>query len=355
MGDGANGIPTAVKGKNPAKTKRKLSFVLLVALNELERPLRNIPSWRYSPNKEVLLRTALLLKSFVKQFNPDDLQDFIVICPDSDIAALSEMSTGILRDCRHRILSDWKTFPEIAQSVNAAHVNGWVTQQLIKLAVAKYVTSEYYVTLDSDILCVKPFSYASLVPGGKALANVETVANYQRLYTDEFWPREWSIKSGRYQKSAEILGYYRPHTISWFYGETPCVLHTKSAISLTEELDKRRQQSWTRLLTSNSGWTEYSLYFQFLEMTGHLESVHALTGCNGILDLEKSVWQDSKHYRHPRRYDANHFLEDRLDAASGSFVAIQSWLPVSAWLPPRCKTLSDFYKEVEGWLLNAPD
>lgn len=84
-------------------------------------------------------------------------------------------------------------------------------------------------------------------------------------------------------------------------------------------------------------------------MTGQLESVCFRTNCNGVLDLEKSVWLLSEGYRRPRSYDARHFTTN-LQATAGFFVAVQSWLAVHKWLPARFKNLQEFYDEVEVWL-----
>jgi hypothetical protein len=82
-------------------------------------------------------------------------------------------------------------------------------------------------------------------------------------------------------------------------------------------------------------------------------AISRLTSVTGFLDLERSVWQASDRHRRRRSYDAYHFVGDSFDYKSGLFVAVQSWLPVSAWLTTRCDTLNDFCMEVQEWLLGC--
>jgi hypothetical protein len=226
---------------------------------------------------------------------------------------------------------------------------GWIVQQMIKLAIAASFTSTHYVTLDSDILCVKPFSRSSLVPGGRALTNVEKPSDFERIYTSKVCQNELRVKEERRRAAAEILGYQRPAALQHYYGETPVVLHRQSVMALTEHVGKRLQGSWIEGLATRKSWTEYNLYFQFLEMTRQLPDLCVAGGCNGVLDLERSVWHTAASYRQLRSYDRDHFLANRSN--TGFFVAIQSWLPADQWLPARCRTLQGFYEEVEAWLL----
>ena len=86
-------------------------------------------------------------------------------------------------------------------------------------------------------------------------------------------------------------------------------------------------------------------------MTGELESVCLLAGCNSVLDLERSVWQETRRYRGPRLYDEAHFQGQVGAVAEGPFIAVQSWLPAPSWLPARFKNIQEFYREIEATLL----
>ncbi len=103
------------------------------------------------------------------------------------------------------------------------------------------------------------------------------------------------------------------------------------------------------MLAECPGWTEYSLYFQFLEMTGSFEEIHTCGESNAVLSLDKSVWQPTACYKSQRFYDRLHFANSPL-VREGPFVAIQSWIPAEEWLPVRFCGLPDFYGHLERWL-----
>lgn len=324
--------------------QQKLSVVLPVTLRE-----RVSGKWRHSADEGALRRTQLALASFVKNFNQEDLHEFRLVSPAVDLFELDKLLASVTRDPRYQVVDELELCPEVLAASKTHKRAGWITQQLIKLQIASSFDSTHYLTLDSDILCIKPFSYASLVADGRALTNLEHPADYQRIYVARDCQHELTTKRKRYQGAATLLGYRRPDTLRHFYGETPVVLNTHSIRELTEFLSLRFGEAWFEGLASQNFWSEYSLYFQFLEMNGRLEQVCALTGCNAVLDLEKSVWLPSEGYRSPRPYDAAHFTHDLQER--GFFVAIQSWLPSNMWLPARCGSVRAFYEEVETWLL----
>jgi len=49
-----------------------------------------------------------------------------------------------------------------------ARVGGWFTQQLVKLAAAAHLASEFYITLDADVILTRPTRYENLVESGRA-------------------------------------------------------------------------------------------------------------------------------------------------------------------------------------------
>jgi hypothetical protein len=317
-------------------SEHKLSFVLPVTLREQVRG-----QWRRSPDENTLRRTRLVLASFVKNFRQQDLLEFSLVCPAVDVLELTKVLESVTRDPRYRVVDEFTLCPHVIKAAETHGRGGWMIQQLIKLEIAQSISSAHYVTLDSDVLCVKPFSHASLIVDGRSLTNLEYRTDYERLYSEQHRQHELTTKRERLDAAATILGYRRPDVLQHFYGETPVVLHTQSVIELTQFLSQRLQQPWTDGLLRRQKWTEYSLYFQFLEMTGRLKTV---------LDLEKSVWLPSEGYRQRRQYDVAHFTRN-LERPGGFFVVIQSWLLASNWLPARCRTVQQFYDEVEAWLL----
>jgi len=257
-----------------------------------------------------------------------------------------------------QVISELDVCPETVKAVNplSGRIDGWFVQQLIKLGISERVHTDFYLTLDSDILCIKPCRYDSLVQFGRALTNLETGRDYDELYTARFSALEQLIKSARYKASANLLGYDRPRTMQGhFYGETPVVLHAPTVRALTDYLSWHLNVRWSEALAQNLKWTEYGLYYQYLEMSDTLHEICRLSGCNSVLDLSRSIWRESGVYRQPRIYDEKHFRGREMDNSCGLFIAIQSWLPVNSWLPEQFRDLSDFYCDVEKWLGLVPE
>jgi hypothetical protein len=337
-----------------ASAGRTISFVLPVTLHETGLPGTRSRSWRRSADQGALQRTRTLLTSFLKQFRQTDLAGFLVVAPARDLQLLSATIRSLTSDPRYKLLDELDVCPEIGKFIqpDTGEISGWRAQQVVKLAASEYVSSQYYVTLDSDIICMHRFGYDQLVKDGLAMTNCEQPADYMRLYTGSFALAEMSTKILRYRKSGEILGCGPcTHAESGrFYGETPVVLRADMVSRLQAQMSERYSRHWVEVLAAKRGWTEYGLYYHFLEMTGQMDACCFYTGCNTVLDLERSVWHSSARYRHPRCYDLEHFAGKTVSGSAGLFVAIQSWLPLSSWLPSRCNSLNDFYLEIEQWI-----
>ena len=99
-------------------------------------------------------------------------------------------------------------------------------------------------------------------------------------------------------------------------------------------------------------WTEYALYFHFLEATGTLADYHCPAGRDAVLSLKRSVWEPSVCYRAARVYDQS-WLEQDADENEGPFLAIQSYLPPQSWLPTTSKDVTDFCNKLADWV-NVP-
>jgi Family of unknown function (DUF6492) len=119
-------------------------------------------------------------------------------------------------------------------------------------------------------------------------------------------------------------------------------------------IGRRGGASWSDVLMASRDWTEYALYFQFLEMIGEMEKLYILRGPNHVLDLERSVWHETSWYKRWRVYDREHFTGSVDNRRKGSFVAIQSWLASERWLP-KGYTIEEFYRALGSWILGPEE
>ncbi len=323
---------------------KKISFIMPMILLEDHSNI----SWRNEPNSIAIIRFRLMIKSFIKMFKQSDLAIFIIICPKNDMNTISKLLKDITKDKRYVVLDENELLKDSLEYIKQKKVNGWILQQLLKLAICNYIPTSFYITLDSDIICTKPSNYNDFITKEKAIIGVERNIDYEHLYTLEFSKIESQTKQKRYNPSAsKLLGYNRSEPyVGISYSETPVVMHTKSVQNLLSYLTKRFNSFWILPLLTHPGWTEYSLYFQFLEMSNSLEKHYILSHFNSILDLEKSIWHANEKYRTKREYDKKHFKNFK-----GFFIAIQSWLPADAWLPTTYENIELFYIDLEKWIL----
>jgi hypothetical protein len=309
--------------------------------------------WRRSQNGYSRKRLMMMLSTFRRFCNQDEVARFIIICPDADVSDTTAILRSVTTDERYVVASERDMCPGLPHGDPGGRASdGWVIQQILKLAAAEHVASQHYVTLDADIVCLRPFGVNDLVINGKAIVGVETAEVYRRLYTDSFAAEETGIKERRYEAAAALLKYERDQECRGrYFSETPCGLHRSSVVELIRYVASASQRPWPETLAQMSGWTEYALYFQFLEGRGLLDVLHTRRGCNAVLDLEKSVCQVSERYRERRTYDRQHFMQCNRSSECGPFVAIQSWLPIEGWLPAWASSLDEFYDQVSSWLL----
>jgi hypothetical protein len=200
-----------------------------------------------------------------------------VVAPATDVEFLKD---GI-DDERFQVLSEVDLIPELPLyrkilrrvGIATGAGRGWFVQQIIKLAIAKRVTTPFYLTLDADVLCVKEVKYDDLVRDGRGIAVV--------YHSDK------DIHGGWYWWTEKVLGFPRSGRT---HGVTPALLSAEAVARLSEFLQSRVKDkglSCEAYLLKNLPWTEYTLYYTFLEHMGlfahyHFEAASALYG--------NSVW-----------------------------------------------------------------
>src|SRR5690606_10387109 len=112
-------------------------------------------------------------------------------------------------------------------------LRGWMKQQLIKLAFAHYVQTEFYITFDADVVLTRETTWDDFVQDGKA------VYSEMHLTPHTAW----------YRGSARVLGvpvqkHQREHNV------TPALLSRRGVLSLAEYLEQRAEvtsRSWAPL------------------------------------------------------------------------------------------------------------
>jgi Family of unknown function (DUF6492) len=222
-----------------------------------------------------LPRFHILARSIEANF--DDLARCCVIVPDHQQDAMRIA----MPHQRFVVVPETQIVPELAGS----KAKGWYKQQLIKLAMADHVTSDYYLLFDADVICARPIRRHDLFRNGKALCHRYRNDNHANWY-------RWAERVLELPRSG------------WVHGVTPTILSREAVRELTAHLNRQEPRPlkfwqklwsrlpewaggprawrndhedegrWRRVLLDSLPWTEYALYFTFLEATGRFERYH---------------------------------------------------------------------------------
>ncbi|MCB9653643.1 MAG: hypothetical protein H6729_05885 [Deltaproteobacteria bacterium] len=242
-------------------------------------------------------RAEILFASLRRRF--DGLGTVFVVVPRAQLdeigRAFRPRSDGV--GLGLEILPEDEVVPEFALF---PRMHGWYKQQLIKLAIAERVSSAFYLTLDADVVLTRDVSPERLCPNGKASCFI---------IEEDLHPR-W------YARTARLID--RPlRQKGIVHNVTPAVLAKDGVRLLTEHFEARWQQRrwargarawrqrWVRLrlgrrrtdlagwrlfLAAGMRWTEYALYYSFLEAYDLFDRFHErVTTC--VYDIDRSVWK----------------------------------------------------------------
>ncbi len=246
------------------------------------------------------------LKKFMK-----DLGKLFIIVPDKEVTTFRSEIKGD----RYEIIPETAVVPEF---MLFKRYPGWNKQQLIKLAAADIVETDFFLTLDADVICIRPTNFSDLVRDGRSYCyRLSLKQSDQRFKT-------W------YHNAERIL---KIESAAYHHDVTPAVLSREAMLLLQNHLAQTYRKSrtgfnkldlqywginalakfipklsfaeWRLYLLSSEQWTEYSLYYAFLEAYNLFEKYHFL------LDKRisgNSVW-------HLNEYDswdpANSFMGER--------------------------------------------
>jgi hypothetical protein len=204
-----------------------------------------------------------------------DLGTCWVVVPEGDVAAVEAAIT----DPRFRVVPELELVPELPKAIRLRFLRhpGWYVQQVVKLAAAERVGTPFFLTLDADVICMRPTSIDDLVVDGRGIC---------QEYPVDFHPK-WERWAKRVLRLPSV-----PRN----FNVTPAVLATGAVAELVAHLERRmpwwrrlRGQSWRASLLGQLPWTEYRLYFNFLVATGRLDDYHHVVD-EHVLHRD-SVWK----------------------------------------------------------------
>jgi Family of unknown function (DUF6492) len=240
-----------------------------------------------------------ILQASMSRFS-SDLGVCWVVTPNEDF---KELARRIDRN-QWRIVPESEIVPEFRYF---PQVGGWFKQQLIKIAIAGKITTDFYLTLDADLFCTKALRYSGLIKDGRS--------GCLTVYPNEVFPiwYEWAERVLKLPRSNSyhnvtptILSREAMLKMQRHLGELADIRDIKPGIGrrlskllYTSRLGNRMflnarillgKRPWAFYLLTNLPWTEYSLYYTFLEATGQFEKYHfRTTTC--IHSRTRSLWR----------------------------------------------------------------
>lgn len=156
-------------------------------------------------------------------------------------------------------------------------------QMLLKLAVAKELSTEFYVTLDCDVLLTQPLAFSDLVRNGRGVILGE-VFPYATRHSESWWAAADDLlrAEGALTRKADQA----PHG-GRVIGVTPAVLSRSIALRVASRLEEIHGGRWLgcpwdeilfRALAQDAkhrDWSEYTLYYTAgAQWNGSLEALH---------------------------------------------------------------------------------
>jgi hypothetical protein len=157
-----------------------------------------------------------------------------------------------------RMVVEDEHFPAFRRYSRPWQVRPWQRQQVIKLNAPAMTDAEFVLTLDPDVLALRPVTRELLLPGGRALLEPEPRSVHPRWWRD----------------SADLLD-VEPELERPGINVTPAVLSTAILRELQARLEAVGGRPWMDvLLTSYCDWTEYTLYLLAAERAALVERHH---------------------------------------------------------------------------------
>lgn len=262
-------------------------------------------------------RMRICLSSLDRYLDPASVGQLLIVVPDGvakdAVAALTwdgrpvRFPTTVLHDRELLGKNPWRS-----------RVGGWHTQQFVKLGAADHLKSDFYITLDSDVLLTRPTCFADLIIGGRAITT-----HYDR-----------TVHAGWWKASAEVLD-TDPRLTCAGMEVTPAILSAHVARALMRYLEAKYDGPWYRGVVeflddqkarglyhphlSSPMPTEYTLYYLFAEKQGWAARYHVGSD---------TLWCREQLFRPEQLADCT----ARVKAAStdtGRFFVLQSVLGVS--------------------------
>lgn len=244
-------------------------------------------------------RYAILARSLRRYFQP--LGTLYVVIPDASFELHAARIISLAEGLRVQVVCESEWLPDLS---TFSQLRGWYKQQILKLAGASFVATDYYLTLDADVICTRLCTYEQLLPGGRSPCFVIPRDDHP----------DW------YRGAEAVLG-LRALRHGVLHNVTPVLWSRDGVKALHQHLESRAQArsyaggmlglqqrvlffwygrrasastpKWPMWLAASPPWAEYAMYFTFLEATHAFETYH-FNSDRCLYDVGRSLWQSTR-------------------------------------------------------------
>ncbi|MGL5794781.1 MAG: DUF6492 family protein [Waterburya sp.] len=208
-------------------------------------------------------------------------------------------------------------------SLKSLPLRNWIIQQIVKLSIAKYITEDVLIFVDSDVAFVRPFDVQNFVQN-----------NQVRLYSQ---PKEITPATEDLAKWCEVsnklLGLppvsypatnHLGNFITW---------KRENVLKLHQHLEKIHGKNWIEVIANSWHLSEYMLYGTFAESILKEESQHYYDA--------RMICHDYWETTPMSDLDLNNFFSNLPDECFAVMISAKSGTPVhsySSYILPNQQT-----------------
>jgi hypothetical protein len=145
-------------------------------------------------------------------------------------------------------------------------LRNWIIQQIVKLSIAKHITEDVLIFVDSDVAFVRPFDVQNFIKN-----NQVRLYSQPKVITPEIQPlaiAKWSEVSNKLLGLPPVsypTANYVGNFITW---------KRENVLLLHQYLEKIHGKNWVEVIANSWHLSEYVLYGTFVELILKEESQH---------------------------------------------------------------------------------
>jgi hypothetical protein len=207
-----------------------------------------------------------------------------ILVDQIDVALFSQLAGDHRVIISERTLFPWwlRSFPDPISSRHsrmwitpfAKPMRGWHAQQFRRFAIARHITEDLILTIDSDVVMLKDFDIATLETEGRT--------RFYRLddaFTDDMTEHlQWSKNAGN------ILGISNENMPRNDYITTFITTRRDTTCAVLDHIEKTQNMHWIKALTRHGQMSECQIYGRFVdEVQGGKDHKHTSDGLCHVL------------------------------------------------------------------------